>query len=199
MGQVRTLDIASILSSKAVGNFAALKPPNCQAANMGSCDQSGFLCLLVHFHNPKVPTDTTSTMAASHLPWLDNAKQDKTRNKFLECIAAYLPEISPRVWAFAVVAPVDKLSKLIDSLDAPMAELFCNSLDGYIKTALDVWKQRGTKDEPADEDNDQPARKKRKTTSEATGQPRDTRDKSLVAHVRRKITDFLSSPETNRS
>ncbi|KAF2179936.1 hypothetical protein K469DRAFT_753631 [Zopfia rhizophila CBS 207.26] len=120
-------------------------------------------------------------MAASHLHWLDIAKQHTTRNKFLECLARYVPEISPRVWAFAMVAPVDKLAMYNDSINGPMAPFF-KHLDADIKTALDVWQQRGTKDEPADEDNNQPARKKRKTTSEATSQPRDTRDQSLVTH-----------------
>src|SRR2546421_2831089 len=105
-------------------------------------------------------------MAAIHSPWLGNAKKDGTRNKFLECIAAHVPEISPRVWAFAMIASVNRLPKLVDGNDAAIAEAFCNSLDGYIKTALVTWKQLGAKDEPADEDNDQPARKRRKTTSE---------------------------------
>jgi hypothetical protein len=138
-------------------------------------------------------------MAAIHLPWLDNAKKDGTRNKFLECIAAYVPEISPRVWAFALVASVNQLPKLTEGLNTAVAQAFYRNLDSNIKTALNTWKQHGAKDEPVDEDNDQPARKKRKTTSETTGQLKDTRDKSLVAQVCHKISDILFSLDTNQS
>jgi hypothetical protein len=96
---------------------------------------------------------------------LDVAKQDATRKKFLEAIESK-HGISPRVWAFAMVVSVDKLAQLTDSIGGPAAPLF-GHLDANIKSALDVWKQRGTKDESADEDNNQPATKKRKTASRA--------------------------------
>src|SRR5579871_5303118 len=94
-------------------------------------------------------------MAESNLHWLDVAKQDATRKKFLESIESELAQgISPRVWAFAMVAPVDKLAQLIDSINGPAGPLF-QSLDAGIKSALDVWKQHGTREEPTDEDNNQ--------------------------------------------
>lgn len=168
---------------------------------------------------------TTSTMAASHLHWLDVAKQDATRKKFLESIESNLNEselrhgISPRVWAFAMIVPVDKLTQHIDSLSSSMAPLIHPSLDTGIKTTLDAWKQRGTMEEPVDEDNNQPAMKKRKTASRATSrltssapseaaseatsgaaseatqqvteQPSDVRAQTLATHVRHDITDFF--------
>ena len=160
---------------------------------------------------------TTSATAASDLHWLDVAKQDATRKKFLESIEPQLLHgISPRVWAFAMVVSVDKLAQHIDSFGSSMAPLFQN-LDANIKSALDVWTQRGTKDESADEDNNQPT-KKRKTASRAisrltsestseaaseatsgpaseatqqvTEQPSDIRAQKLATHVRHDITDF---------
>jgi hypothetical protein len=163
-------------------------------------------------------------MAASHLHWLNVAKQDATRKKFLKSIESNLNEfelrhgISPRIWAFAMIVPVDKLTQHIDSLSSSMAPLL-PSLDTSIKTALDAWKQRGTREEPADEDNNQPAMKKRKTASRATSrltssaaseaaseatsgaaseatqqvteQPSDVRAQTLATHVRHDITDFF--------
>jgi hypothetical protein len=152
---------------------------------------------------------TTSTTAAPRLDWLDVAKQDVTRKKFLESIESELLQgISPRVWAFAMVVPVDKLAQLIDSLGGPTAPLFRN-LDANIKSALDVWKQHGTREEPADEDNNQSA-KRRKTASRSTSaavseatseaaseateqvteQPSDGRVKKLATQVYHDITDF---------
>ena len=142
------------------------------------------------------------------------AKQDTIRKKFLESAESQLRNgITPRVWAFAMVVSVNKLKQITDDLGGALSPLF-NILDPYIKTALDVWKQRGTREEPADEDNNQPATKKRKTASTATSrltseavseatsvaaseetqqvteQRSGVRDQKLTAHVRHNITDF---------
>jgi hypothetical protein len=156
-------------------------------------------------------------MAAAGLHWLDVAKQDATRKKFLEAFESK-HRISPRIWAFAMVVPVDKLAEHLEGLSTSVATLFFRSLDAAIKTALDVWKQRGIRDEPADEDNNQPATKKRKMASGATSrlassaaseaaseatsgaaseatqqgteQPSDVRAQKLKTQVRHNITDF---------
>ena len=160
-------------------------------------------------------THTANTMAPPQLDWLSIAKNDTTRNEFLKCITHELSEIPARVWAFAMVVPVDKLKQLIDSLNGPLAPLFKN-LDTNIKTALGVWQQQGTREVPVDEDNNQRA-KKRKTsrmmsvstpeivseatsevasevaseaTEQGTEQPSDYRVKMLVTQVCRDITDF---------
>ena len=157
---------------------------------------------------------TTSTTAASHLDWLGVAKQNATRKNFLEWIAHELSEIPPHVWAFSMVAPVERLAELVATRDSPTTPLFILHLDADIKIALDVWKQRGTKDGPADEDNNQQATKKRKTlpgatsrlrsettseaaseassraSSEATEQSSDGRVQQLTTQVYHDITDF---------
>lgn len=55
------------------------------------------------------------------------------------------------------------LNSVPNSVDDAIPESFFKQLDSDIKTTLDVWKQHGTIEQPADEgDNGQPGRNKRR-------------------------------------
>ena len=111
-----------------------------------------------------------------------------------------------------MVVPVDRLAQCIDNIDSPFGPLL-KGLDAAIKVALDVWKQYGTREEPVDEDNNQPAKRQKTASrstsaavsaevseatseagSEATGQvteqPSDGRVKKLATQVCQDITNF---------
>jgi len=114
--------------------------------------------------------------------WLDAAKADPTRNDFLKAAASVLPSapnIPIRIWAFAMVAPVEKLKKLTEQLKDPWGSLrdLFDVFDTKIKDALSVWQQLGTKEsEQNARPEGEPPKKKQKTD----GQLRDARDNSLT-------------------
>jgi hypothetical protein len=136
-------------------------------------------------------------MADSDEHWLAVAKRDPTRKKFLKSIEPQLLHgISLRIWAFAMVAPVNKLEQLTNSVGGPLSPLV-EHLDADIQSALDVWKQYGTREALLDEENNQPPTKKRKTASGATSMQASSAASEAASDAASKAASDATSKEAS--
>jgi len=119
--------------------------------------------------SPETPVPNTKD-------WLTVAKADPTRKKFLEWMGRILPSapnVPVRIWAFAMVAPAEKLEIFIAQLECPqsVAPKAFRTLDEDIKLGLNTWQQRGSKESDLDENDEAPSSKRRKTESATPSEP----------------------------
>jgi hypothetical protein len=161
---------------------------------------------LASSHSPETPAPNTED-------WLTVAKADPTRNNFLEWMGRILPSapnranVPARIWAFAMVAPVEKLVvvELEGSQSLPRRAFL--GLNEDIKLGLNAWQQRGAKESESDENDEAPSSKRRKTESATPSRPTTpgiastpqstewtgllkNRDGPIKTKVRHNITDF---------
>ncbi len=121
---------------------------------------------------------STQNLTSPHLPetaapttmdWLAIAKADSTRNKFLKCVGSILssaPNVPVRMWAFAMIAPVETLQVYINDLESlVLTGQDLTTLDKDIKIALKAWQQSGSKESDSDSDNEAPPSKRQKIES----------------------------------
>jgi hypothetical protein len=155
--------------------------------------------------SPETPVPNTKD-------WLAVAKADPTRKKFLEWMGRILPSapnVPVRIWAFAMVAPAEKLGTLVVELEGSrsLARKAFRTLDEDIKLGLNAWQQRGSKESDLDENDEAPSSKRRKTESATPSEPTTprivstpqatkstgllkNRDGPVKTMVRHNITDF---------
>lgn len=148
-------------------------------------------------NNGEVNLTDASQQPAAALDWLAVAKADETRQEFLKCVGDIRSPISRPIWAFAMVASVEKLRYFIQDLKSPrtVSGPFFKALGDMIKTAINVWRQRATKESPISDQNirpeGEPQKKKQKTGGEVSEQLRETRDNSVAQKVRHNTDSCL--------